>query len=180
MAHATGGSQCGDGSRQHADDNLQDSLPSTLLHFLLHLRFNILVNNSLSWLPESLCNWRARRSKPLSLPRVYWAAVFTRTRNFKFASTKVRKNLDTSKFFTNFFQKIRNQKEKLSLRGREVVPQGRRGTTSPSLRYYLSENPPFTIHHSPNIICKFVLLPYSVDSIPINYIYYNIYNFNNI
>ena len=56
MAHATGGSQCGDGSRQHADDNLQDSLPSTFLHFLffLHLRFNILVNNTLSWLPESL------------------------------------------------------------------------------------------------------------------------------
>ena len=53
MAHATGGSQCGDGSRQHADDNLQDSLPSTFLHFLLHLRFNILVNNTLSWLPES-------------------------------------------------------------------------------------------------------------------------------
>ena len=139
MAHATGGSQCGDGSRQHADDNLQDSLPSTLLHFLffLHLRFNILVNNSLSWLPESLCNWRARRSKPLSLLRVYWASVFTQTCIFMFASAKVRKNLDISKFFTNFFQNFSQKNEKLSLRGRDVVPQGRRGTTSPSLRYYL-------------------------------------------
>ena len=137
MAHATGGSQCGDGSRQHADDNLQDSFPSTFLHFLLHLRFNILVNNSLSWLPESLCNWRARRSKPLSLLRVYWASVFTRTRIFMFASAKVRKNLDTSKFFTNFFQKFSQSKrnghskeEKLSLRGGEVLLLLHWGTTS--------------------------------------------------
>ena len=41
MAHATGGGECGDNRGQNGDDDVQNALPSFLLHKLFSLVFSV-------------------------------------------------------------------------------------------------------------------------------------------
>ena len=149
MAHATGGSQCGDGSRQHADDNLQDSLPSTFLHFLffLHLRFNILVNNTLSWLPESLLQLTRKAVKTAEFTEGLLSLCLHSNLHLHVCKCKGTKKSWHFQIFYKLFSK------KFAIK-REVVPQRQRSCPSGSERDYFSfiEVLPqwkSTVHHSP-------------------------------
>ena len=152
MAHATGGSQCGDGSRQHADDNLQDSLPSTFLHFLLHLRFNILVNNSLSWLPESLLQLTCKAVETAEFTEGLLSLCLHSNLHLHVCEYKgTKKSWHLQIFYKLFSKKFAIKKrscpseaEKLSLRFGEVLLLLRRGTTSVKSTVHHS---PFTKHH---------------------------------
>ena len=135
-SHATGGSQCGDGSRQHADDNLQDSLPSTFLHFLffLHLRFNILVNNTRSWLPESHLQLTCKAVETAEFTEGLLSRSLHSNSQLQVCKCKGTKKSWHLQIFYKLFSKIFAIKEKWSLKSREVVPQRRRSSISLSLR----------------------------------------------
>ena len=163
MAHATGGSQCGDGSRQHADDNLQDSLPSTFLHFLLHLRFNILVNNSLSWLPESLLQLTCKAVVTAEFTEGLLSLCLHSNSQLQVCKCKGTKKSWHFQIFYKLFSKFfaikkrscPSEAEKLSLRVGEGLLLLHWGTTSVKIH-----RSPFTIHQTSfaSLYCYHIVL----------------------